>query len=115
MICQRIAHHQGVALPPQFWLNPRYKPHFRTQIAAASRLLKIYDPAALFGALEANRGVRSLVPAFVADLVRAEQDRIDVATERAEAAAPIEVHDATAAPRQGVRRGESVKSRLGGL
>jgi hypothetical protein len=112
IMCQRIAHHQGEVLPTQFWLDPCCEPHFRRQIAAASRLLKVYDAEAVFRTLEANPNVRSLKPYFVADLVEAERDRIDRSIERAELAAPIEAHDPCVAPRQGVRRGESGKSRL---
>lgn len=110
--CERAAAHRGEGLGPRFWDTAAWRRAFLAQVRAAHALLKIYDHEAVFTALRANPGVRSLVPGWVADLVRAEQDRIDAAITRADDTAPLVTGDTSAAPRQGVRRGTSVRSRL---
>lgn len=80
---------------------------------AANRVLKLYDAAAVFNALDALPRAFSLTAPFVLDEIRRQQAKLDAAAVRAAAAGEVAAPDVTQAPRRPTRRG-GLRSKLEG-
>lgn len=111
--CERRAGGLGVSLPSRFWETVEWSGEFRTQLRAASALLKAYDADAVFAALAAHPKIYSMTPAFFREKVAIEQGRIDRERARAEdpQAAPSNPNET---PRRGAPKGRGVRGMLAG-
>lgn len=113
MICERQAARNGTQLPARFWTRPEWRGPFHQQVVQANRLLKLYDPEAIFGALGENPRVYSLGAPFFAELCQRKHIELIATRQRLEVATAIPESDTTQPPRQGIKAGKSVRDKLG--
>lgn len=112
ILCERAAARNGLTLPPRFWNHPRWTKPFVRQVQAANALLRVYSPLAIFAAIRSHPTIHSLQPAFVADLVHAEQITIDGQIAAAEAAPSPDLSNPSEPRRPPPPRGNNIRSQL---
>ena len=112
MACVRVASKDGRHLGDKFWSRPEWSGVFATQIRHANALLKLYDVQAIMEAWRDTPRVYSLGASWFVDHVLKAQVRIDGERTRAKESSQVERTDTTKAPKQGIKRGGGLRSKL---
>jgi hypothetical protein len=112
IVCARQS---AESLAAGFWNQAVWKKKFADQVRKAHALLKVFEPAAIFAALQLHSQVRSLLPKWVETLILTEQVKLDALKKRAAQTTLPPIDDPTSGPRLTPRPTTSIASKLKGL
>lgn len=84
LVCEARARKDKKDLPLRFWNIPEWKKLFVAQTRATTRLLKKYSSKAILNAIR-HRGIYSLAPKWVENVISQEQRKLDAAKSKAKA------------------------------
>ena len=77
-IITRKYNKQGVTLPPKFWRLPKYKSEYQLQSMQAAKLLRAYEPEAIWNVLRKEAWCWSLMAKKLPNMIEQEQARLSV-------------------------------------
>ena len=113
IICERFAGKNGKSLPQKFWSTPEHKRSFMMTLLTANALLKMYHPKAIISALRRLPNLYSLKAAWLDDVIKEEQAKIDAFVEQVEVATPPPAEiSVTEKPRESFNNKKSTLDKL---